>query len=498
MEDYSKVVGAMRAAFEGGRSRGVAHRKQQLRALRRMYEENEEAICAALTRDLRRPRQENILLELNALKDDVTFQLNHIDEHSRPKMQARNIVTLFDKPIIQPEPYGVVLVIGSWNYPFQLTMLPVAGAIAAGNAVIIKPSEVSSACSKLMAELVTKYLDPDLYRVVEGGVPETTELLKQKFDYIFYTGSTAVGRIIHAAAARHLTPVTLELGGKSPVFLDDSANMELAVRRLLWGKLINAGQTCIAPDYLLCSKKVQEVFVAKAKEILEKFLGSEPQKSLDFGRIINKRHTERLAGYMSCGRAVIGGSVDPEDLYVAPTVLVDVDPDSKVMKEEIFGPILPVINVESVDEAISFINARDKPLTMYVFSTRSRTVDAILSKTSSGGACVNDAMVQLSVHNLPFGGVGESGLGAYHGKESFLTFSHRKSVLYRNYNPLPTLLTRQRFAPYSRFATQFITWVVKERWVPSVPFLGHAVCVAVGAAGMWLAQNYMMDHHSSG
>jgi len=492
MEDYSKVVAGARAAYLTGRTRGLTHRKTQLRALRRCVEENEDAICAALAKDLRKPRQECILMELNGLKDEVSHLLNNLDELASPRVQPRNLVTLFDTPIIQPEPYGVALVMGSWNYPFILTLQPVAGAIAAGNAVIVKPSEVSAACSRLMAELLPKYLDHDLYRVVEGGVPETTELLKQKFDYIFYTGSTTVGRIIHAAATAHLTPVTLELGGKSPVFLDDSVNLDLAVKRILWGKLINMGQTCVAPDYLLCSKKVQEAFISKANEVLEKFYGGDPQKSVDLGRIINRRHTERLAEYLSCGRAVIGGKVDLEDVYVAPTVLVDVDPESKIMKEEIFGPILPIINVESVDEAIAYINAREKPLTLYVYSSRRRTVDALLTKTSSGGACVNDSMVQLSVLDLPFGGVGASGMGAYHGKESFWTFSHRKSCLHRNYNPVPTLITRHRFAPYSGFATRFISAVMAERWLPSLPIV-PAFCVAVGAAGMWLAQTYGMD-----
>jgi len=486
--DYAAVVAEVRAGFLSGRSQGVAFRKQQLKALQRMYEHNEDEMAAALREDLRKPYEEAILFETEVLKNDISSILRQIDDWVKPEMVARDLVTSLDRPVVYREPYGVVLVLGAWNYPLQLALKPVAGAIAAGNAVILKPSEMAPASSRLMAKLMAEYLDESLYRVVEGGVPETTELLKQRFDYIFYTGSTTVGRIIHAAATKHLTPVTLELGGKSPVYLDDSVDLSLAVPRLVWGKLMNAGQTCIAPDYLLCSKEVQGKVVEEAAKAVTKFYGENPQKSPDFSRIINERHVDRLAGYMACGRAVFGGNVDVQDRYVAPTVLVDVAADSKVMSEEIFGPILPILNVDSVEDAVSFINAREKPLALYVFSNKKPVVDALLHRTSYGGATVNDVMFHFAIDDLPFGGVGESGMGAYHGKDSFLTFSHRKACLHRNYNPIANWVGSKRFPPFTPANVSFLKTMLRDRALPSLRLAPHALCFGLGVAAVLLGQ----------
>jgi len=486
--DYAKLVAEVRAAFRSGRSSGVAFRKQQLRALYRCYEDNQQAMAAALSEDLRKPYDEAVIAEVEVLKNDISSILRNIDDWVKPEAVSRNVMTSMDRPVVYREPYGVVLVIGPWNYPFQLPLLPCAGAIAAGNAVVIKPSEMAPACSALIAKLIPEYLDESLYRVVEGGVPETTELLKQRFDYIFYTGSPAVGRIVQTAAAKHLTPVTLELGGKSPVYMDDSVDLSTAVQRLMWGKLMNAGQTCIAPDYLLCSKELEAKVVAEAAKAVTEFYGEDPQKSPDLCRIINQRHVDRLAAYIKDGSAVIGGTVDREDRYVAPTVLTDVAVDSAVMTEEIFGPILPIVNVECVEAAVDFINEREKPLALYVFSNKKPAIDALVHGTSHGGATVNDTIFHFIVADLPFGGVGESGVGAYHGKDSFLTFTHRKSCLHRNYNPIANWVGSKRFPPYTAANVSFLKTLVRDRALPSLRYLPHAVAFGLGVAAVFAGQ----------
>lgn len=480
--NFGQVVRDVRAAFKSGRTKDIAFRKEQLRCMQKMYAENLEAFCTALAQDLNKPRQEAVLLELNVLRDDLISALNNLDKWAQPEQVTRNLVTIFDRPVIYHEPYGVVLVIGSWNYPVQLGLLPVSGAIAAGNCVIIKPSENAPATSKLIAKLIPQYLDQECYVVVEGGVPETTELLKEPFDYIFYTGSSTVGKVIHQAAAQHLTPTTLELGGKSPVYLDETANLDVAARRLLWGKLINAGQTCIAPDYLLCSKAMQEKFLEKAKEVLRDFYGDDPKTSPDYCRIINDRHVQRLTELLKDGHIAVGGEVDREQKYVAPTILVDVPPNSKVMSDEIFGPILPIINVESAYDAINFINDRPRPLAVYVFTATHDKAQLLLKSVSSGGATVNDVIFHASVQDLPFGGVGSSGMGAYHGRASFLTFTHRKSCLHRNYNPIADWIGSKRYPPYTTGNMAFLSNMLKERWMPSLRFLPHIICFGVGLA----------------
>jgi aldehyde dehydrogenase (NAD+) len=349
------------------------------------------------------------------------------------------------KSRIYKDPLGVVLVIAPWNYPFQLAMAPVVGAIAAGNAVVLKPSEVAPATSRLMAELLPRYTDSQAVKVVEGAVAETTRLLEERFDHIFYTGNGTVGRVVMAAAAKHLTPVTLELGGKSPTIIDDDVDLELAIRRIVWGKFYNAGQTCVAPDYILCHERVRPRALELLKRTIEEFYGTDPKKSADYGRIVNERHHARLMTLMDSGRVVVGGDADASDRYIAPTVLADVSPDSPVMADEIFGPILPVLSVQDVDEAIRFVNARPKPLALYVFTKREQTRDAVLERTSSGGASVNHVWLHLANHDLPFGGVGPSGMGAYHGKATFDTFVHKKSVLEKTTAMDPPVL----YPPYT-------------------------------------------------
>jgi aldehyde dehydrogenase (NAD+) len=344
-----------------------------------------------------------------------------------------------------PEPLGVVLVIAPWNYPIQLLLVPAAGAIAAGNAVVMKPSEVSAATSVVLARLVPKYLDQKAITLVEGGVPETTALLAEHFDHIFYTGNGTVGRIVMAAAANNLTPVTLELGGKSPVIVDESANIRVTARRIAWGKWLNAGQTCVAPDYILVNEKVRQPFLDELGKAITDFFGADPQTSESYGRIVSPRHFDRLKSLMNGGKVVIGGETNAESRYVAPTVLADVDMSSALMNEEIFGPLLPVLSINSTQQAIDFITARPHPLALYVFAENKSVVKEVLAKTTAGGVTVNGTLMHLTSPHLPFGGIGESGMGGYHGKSGVRLFQHMKPVLNRGTKLDPSLA----YPPYT-------------------------------------------------
>jgi aldehyde dehydrogenase (NAD+) len=350
------------------------------------------------------------------------------------------------------EPLGVVLVIAPWNYPVHLALLPVIGAIAAGNCVVVKPSEVSAHTSATLARLVPEYLDPDCIAVVEGGVRETTALLERRFDHIFYTGNGNVGRVVMGAAAKHLTPVTLELGGKSPVIVADDADLDVAARRIAWGKFLNAGQTCVAPDYALVARSVKDELIDELARSVTEFYGTDPKGSPDYARIVNDRHFHRLDALLGDGAHAVGGDTDPEQRYIAPTVLDHVAVDAPVMEDEIFGPLLPVLPVDDVDEAIGFVNERPHPLALYLFSRSNAVRDRVVASTTSGGVGVNATVLQTAVPPLPFGGVGASGTGAYHGRAGFETFSHRKAVLAKSTRVDPRLA----YPPYSRR---------KERWL---------------------------------
>ncbi|MBL4848641.1 MAG: aldehyde dehydrogenase family protein [Planctomycetes bacterium] len=434
----------LRAAFERGKTRPLAFRRQQLEALRRLITENEERFFEALAKDLGKPTVEAYASELAFILEDISYTLKHLKEWARPEKVKTPLVHAIGRSEILREPLGVVLVIGPWNYPVQLVFAPLVGAISAGNCTVLKPSEMTPACSDLIAELVPKYLDPEVVRVVEGGIPETSALLEERWDYIFFTGSTMVGRIVYLAAAKHLTPVTLELGGKSPCIVDATCDLQTTARRIVWGKFFNAGQTCVAPDYVLCHEKTEGPLLEAMRAAVTEFYGADPKASPDFGRIVNERHHERLVGLLGDAKPVVGGDHDVSQRYLAPTILSGVSAEDPIMQEEIFGPILPVLTVGSIDEAIEFVNAREKPLALYVFTSDNSNADRVLARTSSGGACVNETLAHLAVPELPFGGVGGSGLGAYHGSHSFETFSHRKSVLRRKTWPDLKL----RYPPY--------------------------------------------------
>ncbi|GBP08446.1 Aldehyde dehydrogenase, dimeric NADP-preferring [Eumeta japonica] len=483
-----EVMQRARDAFNRGITKPIEFRRKQLQNLLRMYEENKGAMIDALHKDLRRCKTEAILLEIDYLINDLNNTLYHLDEWAKPTRPSKGFVNMLDDVVIYNDPYGVVLVIGAWNYPLQLLLLPMSGAIAAGNTVVVKPSELAPACSNLITELLSKYLDNDVVQCVEGGAEETTELLKQKFDYIFYTGGSNVGKIIYKAATEHLTPVTLELGGKSPTYIDSTVDILVTAKRILWGKFINAGQTCIAPDYILCTKEVQEKFVTAAEKVLKEWYGEDPQKSPDLSRIINNRHFSRLQALLDADRdrIVIGGKTDASDKFIEPTIMANVKGSDKIMEDEIFGPILPIVPVENAYEAIKFINEREKPLALYVFSLNKKTVDNFVSNTSGGGMCINDVVMHLGVETLPFGGVGNSGIGAYHGKTTFDTFVHKKSCLAKNFSSIGEKLASGRYPPYTEGNLAFITAMMKKRNFPSLKFVPYLITFALGA-GLSLA-----------
>ena len=451
-DQYPALLDELRASFASGLTRDLGWRDAQLEAMHRLLSENEEAIGKVLAADLGKPPQEVLLGELALLYSGIRYTRKRLKRWARSRRVSTPAIGQPGRSWVQPEPLGVVLILGAWNYPFQLIFGPLLPAIAAGNCVLAKPSEIAASSSALMAELIPKYLDQRAIRVVEGAVDETTELLRQRFDHIIYTGGAAVGKIVMRAAAEHLTPVTLELGGKSPCVIDRDADLKHAARRLVWGKCINSGQSCIAPDYVLVSPEQRDDLIAAMDAELNKMYGEDRLGSTDYANIINHRHFQRVRQYLDSGTVVIGGKVDETNNRIEPTVLVDVAPDAPVMQEEIFGPVLPILTVADLDEAMAFILARDKPLAAYLF-TRSKDSERRFVRTiSSGNMCINDVIMFMAVHELPFGGVGMSGMGQYHGKVGFDRLSHLKAVMSRGRVPEPPI----RFAPYSELKMKLL------------------------------------------
>jgi aldehyde dehydrogenase (NAD+) len=426
--DAAALVGDLRTVFRTGVTKPVAWRKTRLTALRAMLTEQADDFVAALYADLRKNAVEARRAEIDFVINEIDHTLEHLDGWLAPEDAGLPQRLLPGQGHVVRDPLGVVLIIGPWNYPLQLVLAPLVGALAAGNVVVLKPSELSPHVSAAIASHVPAYLDSAV-KVVEGAIPETTALLEQKFDHIFYTGNGTVGRIIMTAAAKHLTPVTLELGGKSPAVVEPGADLAVTAQRLAFGKFANAGQTCVAPDYVLAVGGTGPELTKHLTEAIQAQYGDDPATSPAYGRIISTRHYDRLAALLADGRAVIGGQHDRDDKFIAPTVLADVSPDAPVMKDEIFGPILPIIDVPDIDAALEFINERDKPLALYAFTESEETKQRLVAETSSGGLVFGTAIVQLTAPDLPFGGVGESGMGRYHGKYSIDTFSHVKAVL---------------------------------------------------------------------
>ena len=441
------TVARVRTTFASGRTKPLAWRKQQLRALRRLLIDHEVEFAQALRADLGKSATESHVMELGFLVREIDHTLRHLDRWLRPRRVSVPVSLMPARARTVIEPLGTVLIISPWNYPMNLALAPLIGAIAAGNAVVLKPSEVAPATSAALAYWLPKVLDAEAVAVVEGGVPETTTLLEQQFDHIFYTGNGIVGRIVMAAAAQHLTPVTLELGGKCPAVVEPGTDLATAARRVAWGKFMNAGQTCVAPDYVLAIGRAADEIQPHLSAAIREMYGENPAKSAEYGQIINERHYERLTRLLADGRTVVGGEHDRPTRYIAPTVLADVDPESAVMGEEIFGPILPIVRVPDLDAAIAFINRRAKPLALYAFTSSAQSKRRLTLETSSGGLSFGVPTAQLGVLGLPFGGVGESGIGRYHGRYSLDTFSHTKSVVDK---PLRFDTLRLAYPPYTR------------------------------------------------
>ncbi|MBU7583511.1 MAG: aldehyde dehydrogenase family protein [Nostoc sp. TH1S01] len=443
LSSIAELIQKQREFFQTGKTKDIAFRLEKLRTLKQAIIENETAILQALQADLHKPEFESYITEIVVIKD-IDYAIKNLYSWTKPKKSEVSLELFNYSAKIYPEPVGLVLIIGAWNYPFNLIIAPLVGAIAAGNCSILKPSEIAPATSSLLAKMMAKYFDPEFITVVEGGVEASQKLLAEKFDHILFTGGTAVGKIVMEAAAKHLTPVTLELGGKSPCIVDSEINLEHTIRRITWGKFINAGQTCIAPDYLLVDKKIKPDLINGLKKTITEFYGETPYNSADYARIISKKHCERLIKLLDKGEIVVGGENKVEERYIAPTIIDQVSLTDPVMQEEIFGPILPVIEYTDITEAIALINSRPKPLALYLFSQNKSLQQRVLQKTSSGGVCLNDTMMHFGVSSLPFGGVGDSGMGNYHGKAGFDTFSHDKSVLRNSF----WLDLKWRYAPY--------------------------------------------------
>jgi len=438
-------LAAQRTFFATGKTKDLNFRLQQLQALRQAILRYQTEVIAAVKQDLGRSDYEGYF-ELAAITE-IDEALKHLKRWAKPQRVALPLSQKPGSAWRQPEPLGVALIIGAWNYPFQLMIQPLVGAIAAGNCAILKPSELAPATSAVLTKLITKTFDPAYVCAIEGDASTSQELLAQRFDYIFFTGGTRIGRIVMEAAAKHLTPVTLELGGKSPCIIDRTANLDIATKRIAWGKFLNAGQTCIAPDYVLVDRQIKDQVIAKLQHWIKEFYGETPATSPDFARLINAKQVDRILGLIpNSGRIVCGGVGDRDNRYIAPTILDDVTWDAPIMQEEIFGPVLPILTYDRLETAIEQINDRPKPLALYLFSENRQTQTQVLAQTSSGGACINETILHVGCPGLPFGGVGESGIGAYHGKASFDTFSHYKSVLKH-----PTWLDLDwRYAPYSK------------------------------------------------
>ncbi|OKH73179.1 aldehyde dehydrogenase [Mycobacterium sp. SWH-M1] len=431
--DIAATVRRLRDTFASGRTRSVEWRKQQLQALERLMSENEAAIADALAKDLDRKPFEAWLADVASTAGEAASAAKSVGKWMKRRYKMLEFSQLPGRGWVEYEPYGTVLIIGAWNFPFALTLGPAVGAIAAGNTVVLKPSEIAPASSALMAELVPRYLDNDAIAVIEGDGVVSQELIEQGFDYLLFTGGTEIGRKVYESAAAHLTPVTLELGGKSPVIVSADADIDVAAKRIAWTKLINSGQICIAPDYVLAEASIRDQLVDKLREAVDEFEAGNPGGK----RIVNERHFNRLVNALAAtkGTVAVGGGSSAADIRIQPTVVVDPDPAEPLMTDEIFGPILPVVTVGSLDEAITFVNARPKPLAAYLFTKTKAVRERVIRDVAAGGMVVNHLLFHFATHKLPFGGVGPSGMGAYHGKYGFETFSHRKTVMTKTTRP---------------------------------------------------------------
>jgi aldehyde dehydrogenase (NAD+) len=446
-ESIQYIINSQREFFYSNASKDVHFRKKQLKKLYKVLQQNEELIFEAVYQDLKKSKFEFFETELGLIYSEINLVISHLKQWSQKKYVATNFVNFPASSYIIPEPLGNTLIIGAWNYPFLLCIHPLISAIAAGNTAIVKPSEMASNSSSAIAAILNKNFNPEYVFVKEGGVSESTELLDYKFDKIFYTGSTSVGRIIYQAAAKHLTPVTLELGGKSPCFVLKDAPIKLTAQRIVWGKFTNSGQTCVAPDYLLIDSKIKDQLLEEIQKQIIQIHGDQPIESNTLSKIINPHHFQRLSKLLDPNKIIFGGETNASQQLIAPTIMHPIDFNHEIMKDEIFGPILPIIEFDNLDNAIQQVKRRPKPLALYVFTNNQKDKNHILQEISFGGGAINEVLTHLANHNLPFGGVGSSGMGHYHGKFGFDNFSHHKSILEK-----PTWFEPSfKYPPYSNW-----------------------------------------------
>ena len=452
-----KILEKQQEFFASGETKPIAYRVRMLKTLREAILAFEQDILEALHKDLKRSKLDAYTAEVGHCLAEITFVLKHLKKWMKPRRVGGSRLLPLSRGWIVSEPLGIYLILSPWNYPFRLTVSPLIASLAAGNCVILKPSEISRETERVISRMITKYFDDRSVSVVCGGPDTTQKLLTHRFDHIFYTGGETFGKIVMKAAAQYTTPVTLELGGKSPCVVDENCNLERAAKRIIWGKLLNAGQTCVAPDFLLLHKNAKEKMVREVAKWIVEFYGEKPWDSPDYGRIINELHFDRLSRLLKDGKVILGGETNREDLYISPTVIDSVPDDAGLMNEEIFGPVLPILEFDDVSEAINLINRKPKPLALYVFSRDKRFQQKIISGTSSGGVCINDTIVHLTASNLPFGGVGNSGFGRYHGKAGFDTFSNPRSVLRQ------TMLfdIPKRFPPTDELGFKILRYLLK-------------------------------------
>ena len=444
MTNYTALLEAQKTYFRNGFTKPVEFRIKQLQKLKQLLKENETELIDAVYKDFRKSPFETFGTEIGLILNEINYAVKNIYKWVKPKHVPTALVNFPSKNYILKEPFGSVLIIAPWNYPVQLCLLPLVGALAAGNTAILKPSELTPNTSDVIARLIKNYFQPEIVTTVLGGVEESKALLDLNFNYIFFTGSTKVGKKIMESAAKRLIPVTLELGGKSPCIVDETANLEVSAKRIVWGKFVNAGQTCIAPDYLLVHTSIKEQFLHELKKAILSLYGENPSLSDDYPRIINQAHFNRLATFLNNGSLVIGGKTDSSSNYISPTILSDITWDDPIMEDEIFGSILPVLTFSDIDDAISQVLKTPRPLALYLFTNSLNVEQKVLEQISFGGGAINDTIAQFGNHRLSFGGVGASGFGSYHGKASFDSFSHQKSIMKKNFfldNPL-------RYAPY--------------------------------------------------
>lgn len=430
--------------FKSQKTKSVKTRLDYLKALKKDILSREQAIYEALKKDFKKSEFETFISEFSRVNSQLDLAIKNLGKWAKPERVSASLLTFPSTDYIYKEPYGTVLIIAPWNYPFLLALEPLIMAVAAGNTVVLKPSELTTNTSQLLTDIITKNFPEGYVTSIQGDAEVASELLSKKWDYIFFTGSVHVGKIVAEAAAKHLTPITLELGGKSPCIIDETANLKLSAKRIAWGKFLNAGQTCIAPDYIIIKRHIKKEFIAYLKDEITNFYGENPKESDDYPRIINSKNTSRLSDMLSDSKVIFGGIVDNKKNYISPTLIDEPTLESKVMSEEIFGPILPILTYETEVDIDQIISSFDKPLSLYTFSKDKNFVKHILSTYSFGGGVLNDVLIHFSNNKLPFGGVGNSGMGAYHGKHGFNTFSHNKSIIKRANWLDPTL----RYAPY--------------------------------------------------